>query len=99
MLANGNTDSTANNGTNYTAPSDSTPYTTDEPMPGYDYDLGIYSQHQEEFLPRLLRAWINERNAPELLPFQFDLVQDTIELVDNQVRNPYGVEYRLIYFA
>lgn len=77
MLANGN---------GATIDPSDTPYTeTPTLAPTHDYDFGMYSQQQEEFLPRLLRAWINERNAPELLPFQFDLVQDTIELVDNQV--------------
>jgi hypothetical protein len=66
------------------APIDTAPLPADDPYtPEYGFDM--HSQQQEEFLPRLLRAWINERNAPELLPFHFDLVQDTIELLDNQV--------------
>lgn len=80
MLANGGTIDTA-------------PLPTDAPdtEPLADYDFDMHSQQQEEFLPRLLRAWINERNAPELLPFQFDLVQDTIELLDNQVPSDQAV--------
>ena len=38
------------------------------------------------FTTRLNRAWLNERNAPALLPFQFELVQDCLELLQNQAR-------------
>lgn len=47
--------------------------------------MGDDGDGEGEYLPRLLRAWMNERSAPELLPFEFQLIQDTIELLQNQV--------------
>ena len=34
---------------------------------------------------RLLRLWMNERGAPVVLPFQFDAIQDIMELINVQV--------------
>ena len=34
----------------------------------------------------LLTAWKNERNCPDILPFQFDMVNDLLEMVETQVR-------------
>lgn len=37
-------------------------------------------------LQALTRAWVNERTAPELLPYPADLVDRTMERVAKQVR-------------
>lgn len=47
---------------------------------GDDGDKG-----DDEILAPLLSAWMNERSAPELLPFEFVLIQNTIEHIQNQV--------------
>lgn len=47
---------------------------------------GGVEEDEPGFTVRLNRAWLNERNAPALLPFQFELVQDCLELLQNQAR-------------
>lgn len=39
-------------------------------------------------LQALTRAWVNERTAPELLPYPTDLVERVMERVKKQVRQP-----------
>lgn len=51
-----------------------------------DRAAGGVEEDEAGFTARLNRAWLNERNAPALLPFQFELVQDCLELLQNQAR-------------
>lgn len=39
----------------------------------------------EDLVKKLLRIWMNERGAPEILPFQFEVIQDIMELINVQV--------------
>ena len=39
-------------------------------------------------LQALTRAWVNERTAPELLPYPTGLVERVMERVKKQVRQP-----------
>ncbi len=52
-------------------------------LPPVFMDEALYEDY--DLIARLVRAWLNERNAPEIIPFQFDLIADILELLDNQV--------------
>ena len=39
-------------------------------------------------LQALTRAWVNERTAPELLPYPTSLIERVMERVKTQVRQP-----------
>lgn len=52
-----------------------------------NFDILIDDETDDEvsIVDKLTKAWLNERNSPEILPFQFDLIENVIELVENQV--------------
>ncbi|KAJ2717108.1 GINS complex subunit [Coemansia spiralis] len=49
---------------------------------------GDYEEDEsvEDDLPLLMRAWVNERNAPELLEYEGTAVENLMELVDYQTK-------------
>jgi hypothetical protein len=45
------------------------------------------TDYQNLDLALMTKHWINEQNAPELLSFKNDLIQDLREMVEMQVQN------------
>lgn len=55
---------------------------------GFAFPLAEDTQDDtEDLVTRFLRVWMNERSAPEILPFQFEVIQDIMELINLQVHN------------
>jgi hypothetical protein len=53
---------------------------------GFAFPLAEETQEEgEDLMKRFLRVWMNERSAPEILPFQFEAIQDIMELINLQV--------------
>lgn len=46
---------------------------------------GVLGVNNAQNISQLTVAWINERNAPELLPYERTLVEPLIEAIENQV--------------
>jgi hypothetical protein len=49
-------------------------------------DAGILGISASKNIPQLTQVWMNERFAPELLPYKRSLVEPLIEAIENQVR-------------
>ena len=47
-------------------------------------DMFGFEDDPGEDLAKLKRAWVNERNAPEILPYLEELMEDMKEQVRNQ---------------
>ena len=63
---------------------------TDEPDIDIDLDLGLPGVGREEEgetpLQQLIRYWMNERHAPDILPVQQALLANLLDTVRKQVR-------------
>lgn len=57
-----------------------------------DFDFSLYSQSREEAssIQRLQRAWISERSAPDILPYESRLVESISTRLREQVP-PYSL--------
>ncbi|KAJ2760257.1 GINS complex subunit [Coemansia nantahalensis] len=54
--------------------------------PGGREESDEEDESAEDDLPLLMRAWVNERNAPELLHYEGTAVENLMELVDFQTK-------------
>lgn len=49
-------------------------------------EAGLLGATAAKNIPDLLEVWMNERNAPELLPYERALVEPLIESIEDQVK-------------
>jgi hypothetical protein len=49
-------------------------------------DAGILNKSAGETIAELTKVWMDERNAPELLPYEHSLVEPLILAIESQVK-------------
>lgn len=49
-------------------------------------EAGLLGISAAKNIPQLTQMWMNERNSPELLPYERALVEPLIEAIEDQVR-------------
>lgn len=52
-------------------------------------DEELYEEGQETKVRELMRRWMDERLAPDLLPWHGELVAEMLEMLQSQVKHPY----------
>lgn len=56
-----------------------------DPQAPMEDDDAQDQERMDSDVDRFIQAWRNERTSPSLLPFQFELVENLLELVEAQV--------------
>lgn len=58
------------------------------PPPEEDFTFADLDDAQELPLQKLIRYWMNERHAPDILPIQAELLAGILDHIHKQVRRP-----------
>ena len=58
------------------------------PPPRGDFAFSDLDDAQELPLQKLIRYWMNERHAPDILPIQAELLAGILDHIHKQVRRP-----------
>lgn len=51
-----------------------------------DDDFDVAPDNDRNIVVRLMRHWQDERHAPDILPFEGDVVETALQLLSEQVR-------------
>ena len=50
-------------------------------------DLGLDDENGG-IVAQLIRHWVNERNSPDILPFESELIERALQFINDQACNP-----------